>query len=453
MKILVIGKYPPIQGGVSVSTYWTCRALAQEGHEVHVVTNASQVEAQFRMYIRDCDKSMMEPDFTQEGGGRIKLHTISHVEERTYIPWATPFVTQLMGVSSNVVEQYGCDLVFAHYFEPYGIVASQVASWYGLPYVVKHAGSDLGKLSQHSDLAPAYKNMLKRATCVLTSNERLTGMLVALGAEKERCRISRSFVPLESYFKRSAQKMDVQDLLGKTDLWCEQLGFAVSVADQIKELNARPFMPGVFQLGIYGKIGLTKGSFDLLRAANIIKDLSEFQIIALTNGHTSILTRWLSLVKELGLAERVRVLPFVPHWHIPGFIRACDAVCFLERGFPIEIHGPRVPREILACGTCLILSKEIAERQFYWHNIIDGTNAVIIDDPRNHANFAQRMAYVVASRESAARIGIYGNNLFRHLQSGNFARLDVQSNPRRIVDRQLRTTLESVLDFLSSAVE
>lgn len=452
MKILVIGKYPPIQGGVSASTYWTCRSLAQEGYEVHVVTNANQVESQFRMYMRDCDKYMMEPDFIQEGGGQVRLHTTSRVEERTYIPWASPFATQLMGLGSKVVEQYGCDLIFSHYFEPYGVVASQVASWYGLPYVIKHAGSDLGKLCDHPDLAPAYTNMLKRAIAVLTPKKGLTGMLAALGVEEEQCRVSRSFTPPLSHFKRSAQKMDVQELLGETDVWCEQLGFEASVADQIKVLNARPSVPDVFQLGIYGKIGMTKGSFDLLRVASMIKDSLEFQIVALTNGHTSILTRWLSLVKELGLAERVRVLPFMPHWHIPGFIRSCDAVCFLERGFPIEIHGPGVPREVLACGACLVLSKEIAERQFYWDNIIDGTNAVIIEDPRNHTTFAERLADVVASRDSAARIGLYGNNLFRHVHSGNFARLGAQTISRRRSDRKEKPTPESVLNFLCLGV-
>ena len=36
MRICVVGKFPPIQGGVSMRTYWTAHALAARGHQVHV---------------------------------------------------------------------------------------------------------------------------------------------------------------------------------------------------------------------------------------------------------------------------------------------------------------------------------------------------------------------------------------------------------------------------------
>ena len=36
MRICVIGKFPPIQGGVSMRTYWTAHALAKRGHDVRV---------------------------------------------------------------------------------------------------------------------------------------------------------------------------------------------------------------------------------------------------------------------------------------------------------------------------------------------------------------------------------------------------------------------------------
>ena len=49
MKICIIGKYPPIQGGVSMRTYWHAHGLATLGHEVHVVTNAKEAVSPFRM--------------------------------------------------------------------------------------------------------------------------------------------------------------------------------------------------------------------------------------------------------------------------------------------------------------------------------------------------------------------------------------------------------------------
>ena len=70
-------------------------------------------------------------------------------------------------------------------------------------------------------------------------------------------------------------------------------------------------------------------------------------------------TALLKTVEEQGLSEVTWVLPFVAHWKVARFIRACTAVCFLERDFPITFHAPTVPREVLACGTCLVLSGEI----------------------------------------------------------------------------------------------
>ena len=48
MKLCMIGKYPPIQGGVSRENFWQTYTLAQAGFDVHVVTNAQEVENEFR---------------------------------------------------------------------------------------------------------------------------------------------------------------------------------------------------------------------------------------------------------------------------------------------------------------------------------------------------------------------------------------------------------------------
>jgi glycosyltransferase involved in cell wall biosynthesis len=60
LKICIIGKYPPIQGGVSMRTYWHAHGLAALGHEVHVVTNAKEAVSPFRMYMRAEDWARCE---------------------------------------------------------------------------------------------------------------------------------------------------------------------------------------------------------------------------------------------------------------------------------------------------------------------------------------------------------------------------------------------------------
>src|ERR1700730_13646900 len=48
LTICLIGKYFPIQGGVSKDNQWLAYALASAGFHIHVVTNADEVESQYR---------------------------------------------------------------------------------------------------------------------------------------------------------------------------------------------------------------------------------------------------------------------------------------------------------------------------------------------------------------------------------------------------------------------
>ncbi len=40
-------------------TYWSAHGLAARGHEVHVVTNAKEVEPSFRMHMRPEDSASL----------------------------------------------------------------------------------------------------------------------------------------------------------------------------------------------------------------------------------------------------------------------------------------------------------------------------------------------------------------------------------------------------------
>ena len=63
VRICIIGKFPPIQGGVSARTYWGAHDLAARGHEVHVVTNAKEVRPPFRMHMRRQDWKRCEATY------------------------------------------------------------------------------------------------------------------------------------------------------------------------------------------------------------------------------------------------------------------------------------------------------------------------------------------------------------------------------------------------------
>src|ERR1700681_3880165 len=71
MKICIFGKYPPIQGGVSMRTYWVAHGLAQLGHAVHVITNANEVTSPYRMFMREEDWTRCDGIY---GEGSVKVH-------------------------------------------------------------------------------------------------------------------------------------------------------------------------------------------------------------------------------------------------------------------------------------------------------------------------------------------------------------------------------------------
>jgi hypothetical protein len=115
----------------------------------------------------------------------------------------------------------------------------------------------------------------------------------------------------------------------------------------------------------------------------------------------------MAALKGTELEGRVHILPLLPNWKVPSFLRACSAVCVLERGFPVKMHGPIVPREVVACGVCLVLSKEIADKQDP-RRFVPDQNVLVVDDPRDHAALAAVLRRVIEDPTWAQDIGARG---------------------------------------------
>ena len=60
MRICIVGKFPPIEGGVSHQTHLAAHELARRGHDVAVVTNAAQVEPELRALMLPGDSERLE---------------------------------------------------------------------------------------------------------------------------------------------------------------------------------------------------------------------------------------------------------------------------------------------------------------------------------------------------------------------------------------------------------
>jgi hypothetical protein len=201
LRICFVGKYPPIEGGVSAQTYWAARGLAERGHEVHVVTNAAEVEDTYRVAIDDDDMDDYEPVYP-ENGGFVKVYRPERSGPRmSHIPWANPFVSKIAGMATQVVREYDCQVLVAYYFEPYAVAGHLAASWTGVPLLVQHAGSDLERLMRIPELAATYKEILRAADRVMT-RPLLFQRFEGLGVRREALRVGAGRRPRRSAARR-----------------------------------------------------------------------------------------------------------------------------------------------------------------------------------------------------------------------------------------------------------
>jgi glycosyltransferase involved in cell wall biosynthesis len=332
MRILAIIKYPPIEGGVSAQSYWLCHALATAGHSVRVITNAAEVEATYKIHMRPLD--MQRLTRTMESGGSVEVRWTSPWARTRwhFTPENNPSVSRLATVALDNALQWCPDLIYAWYLEPYGVAASLVSLLTGLPVVVQHAGSDRYNLTRNEELGGLYRTLLRQANTVAKSGGNYAGLGI-VGHQSRRLS-SKYFLPSE--FAPDGPTLDLGELLQE-------------VADRgdrtENDLDTSPLDPDRAIVGCYGKVGRAKGTFELLEAyASSCRLRESSQLVMMSGGLFLPAVR--KRIVQLGLEENVRLVPFLPHWRVPEFIRLCSVVAFLERDFPIVQHGPTVAGEV-----------------------------------------------------------------------------------------------------------
>ncbi len=175
---------------------------------------------------------------------------------------------------------------------------------------------------------------------------------------------------------------------------------------------AGPFAPVDWELptiGIYGKIGAAKGSYDLVAALGDLKRRGRrFNFLAMCGGDPAGIARFSEAIVEAGIEAETRRLPFLAHWHVPGFLRALTAACFLKHRFPIAAHGPGIPQEVLSVGVPLITTVEITRKQSFAPALVHGRNVLIVHDPSDHAELAGVLDHVITQASDLAELGREG---------------------------------------------
>lgn len=422
MRLCLVGKLPPVKGGVARLTYQTVVDLAATGVDVHVVTNANEVEACHRHLMLPEDEAHMQRTLA----GVTVHQTRTVFEPRSFhIPLSPAYETKLLALAMEVVREHDCDAIMGWYFQPYGVVASLVGKLLGKPVILMHAGSDIGLLPEHPQLASAYRFMIEGARAIITGNsEPVLARLGALGAKPEQL-----VFPAPGYNRLLPEfqhplRFSLADFAPHLRAHHEpfrppQGPIEHDLVDGVIRLADKPLDLDAPTVGIYGKVGSVKGSLELVEALHrLARRGRRFNFVQLACGRFPILHGYYrAILDRPELAARAWILPTVAPWRVPGYLDACDVACFLENRFGISFHTPTVPREILARGACFVCSGEVASSGLWRTALDDGESVVRIEDPRDIDALTARLDELLLDGDERRSIGELGRFVSEQIES------------------------------------
>jgi glycosyltransferase involved in cell wall biosynthesis len=384
-------------------TYWAAHALAARGHEVHVITNAKEVQPPFRMHMRAEDWSRCE---AQYGTGSVRIHWTDPVDRsQSYIPMASPFVSKLAAIAARVHSECPFDVIYSHYLEPYGVAGHLAAQITGAPHAARLAGSDAGRLWHHPQFEALYDHVLRSAEVVIAAGA-VAERAIARGVAPDRIAYGGQFVVPEDLFCPDGPRLDLAALRAEAEM-----------DPDLRDSTWGEFAGEHPYFGVCGKLGESKGSFALLAAMHRLKDAGVgVGLVALAHGQLTFEKSFRARARKLGLADRILQIPFLPHWRVPEFLRGCLAVCCLEQDFPIGFHTPIIPFEVLLCGRCLVASTELIEGFPNYGRLPHGYACVAIEEVNDIQALSSHLAAIVGDPAPATVVGSRGRAFARDLQ-------------------------------------
>ena len=226
----------------------------------------------------------------------------------------------------------------------------------------------------------------------------------------------------------------------------------VETAPETRDLLWGGFAGDLPYFGIYGKLGETKGSFALLAAMQRLKQIGiEVGLVAMAHGWPALESKFRARAEELGIADRILQIPFLPHWRVPEFLRSCLAACCLEQDFPIAFHAPIIAREVLMCGTCLVGSTEVIRKLPDYERVPDGYGCVAVEDVQDVEALSARLAAITSDPEPVASVAARGRAFARATPadasaSARLERLLEAAMRKRVPSKRVRTAAGTASD-------
>ena len=361
MKILFIGKFPPIQGGVSSSSMTLVRDLNNLGHEVLVLTNSNEVEQGFRQNLSENDWC----DIREYVGHNVKIIGSTSKQNPLHIPFSKCYFEKLSGLGVDILENNKVDLIICWYFQPYLQVASYLSTLFSIPYVANHAGSDLGRLCKENHFRNIFSKSLERCEMIFTRRNSINLLRTTFPEISDsQIRVIKKGNKLPKIFDVKAKAVSLSNEILKARNIFSNNKFYSNESSMLAAINDGLPNNEIPTLGMYGKIGKSKGSFAIIEALNeLLNNGVEFNFIYIAGGTKATFSEFVKNLCDFpNLISKIWIIPYVSYIKIPNFIKVFDITLFLENGFSIDIHNPTVPFEILAIGSCLITTDEITKK-------------------------------------------------------------------------------------------
>ncbi len=399
MNILAVGKYPPMQGGVSTQMYGLVHGLARRSHRVTLVTDGRMARSDNRAAMRSkdwriCVGADAVSDVKVVWGDDPSIGIGVDAVERQFKSLCRIAAAEALAVRP--------DVVFTFYLEPYAFVGDRIARRFSIPHVVRTAGSDTNRFRNSKRHAVSLVPILDRAAVLWTSTGFAKDMELR-GYPPEKLQIDGGFGVDLARFRPRARSLDVDRL--RREL----------AAPATEEIWGH-LRSDLRYVGMYGKFEVGKGHECLLDAiALLARQGRRVGAVLMGGGDAAQIATLRQGIAQRGLEEHVVRLPFLPPWRVPEFMRLVDSVCCLEQNFRIEDHNPAVAREVMVAGKCLIASTEILEKLPFAERLASGYNCLAIADVRDAAELARTVGW--ATEQPAGRQTIerrarkYGDNL------------------------------------------
>lgn len=378
MNICLISKYPPIEGGESSKAYWMAKSLGLRGHNIHVVTNAFEVEHEFREKFTSDDLILYQPK-------NVFVHNTDPFEAPFFIPKNNPYLEKLSGLAIEVIRDNKIDIIDSWYLLPYGVAGLITSRVMQKPYIARHAGSDLFRLLPSVNLSTILHETLFNASRVITypntKNE-----LLDIGVEEKKIFVNKLFSVDTNAFNPTVKAMELSEI--------------------------SPFIAPECPIITYiGKVGKAKGIYDLIKALSTIN--KDYVLVIVTSPEKP--RRLLNAIENFGIKNKVALVDFVPPWKIPSIIKASTCVVIPENNFPIVAHNPTLPREVLAVGTCLMISSELYNKKFA--RLENSSESMAVFDPLDDDDFTKKLFEIISDVDYANKIGKNGLKLSKELEN------------------------------------